>query len=425
MKYKCRLCNSKSFNKIIDLGNQPLSGTFPKTNEKDPIKSPLELIRCKKCDLIQLLHSADVTQMYGNSYGYNSSLSKLMVDHLKDRYKELVNFKKLKKNNNILDIGSNDSTFLGFYPKNNFKVGIDPSGSRFIKKYKKNNSNLIENFFNFKNVNSNFTNKKFDFITSYAMFYDIEEPVKFCKDISKLLKNDGIWNLELSYLPLLIQNMTYDQICHEHVTYYDLTMIKKVLNKANLQINKVSFNEINGGSFNLICSKKSSKLKIDTQGINNILENEKIYYENKNLEGFALRISNNAKTLKEFLENTLRSKKKIIGYGASTKGNVILNYAGIDKKLISKICDANPFKYDRKTPGSQIPIITKESMRKLKPDYLLVLIWSFRREVILQEIEYIKKGGKLIVPLPTLHIIDKYNYKYFIKRNLSDFAFRF
>ena len=425
MKYKCRYCKSKSYTNIINLGNQPLSGIFPKINEKDPIRSPLKLIRCKKCDLIQLFDTADINKMYGNSYGYNSSLSKLMVTHLKDRFDELIQFKKLKKSNDILDIGSNDSTFLGFYKNTNFKLGIDPSGSRFIKKYNKNKSNLIENFFSYKNINKEYKDKKFDYITSYAMFYDIEDPIKFCKDIFKLLKNDGVWNLELSYLPLLIQNMTYDQICHEHVTYYDLTMLKKILEKAKLKVNKVSFNEINGGSFNIICSKKTSKTKTDIQNINKILNDEKIYYENKNLESFSLRISNNATTLKEFLKNIIDSNKKIIGYGASTKGNIILNYSKINKKLINKICDANPFKFGRKTPGTNIKIINKEEMRKSKPDYLLILIWSFRKEVILQELNYIKKGGKLIVPLPVVHIIDKNNYKSFIKRNLSDFTFKF
>jgi NDP-4-keto-2,6-dideoxyhexose 3-C-methyltransferase len=424
--YKCRICNKKQYSKIINLGNQPLSGVFPKIQSNKKVKqSPLNLIRCNSCDLIQLFDTANVGDMYGSSYGYNSGLSKLMINHLKDGFLKLTKYKKLAKKNNILDIGSNDSTFLGFYPNNNLKIGIDPSGPRFKKKYEKNKSELIANFFTYKNVNNNYPNLKFDIITSYAMFYDINNPIEFCKDIYKLLKNNGVWNLELSYLPLLIQNMTYDQICHEHVTYYDLTMLQKVLKKAKLKINEVSFNEINGGSFNIICSKQNSNLKTNTKKIDEILDNEKQYYEDKNLESFSLRIQNSATTLNDFLHNIIKSKKTIIGYGASTKGNIILNYSKIDKKIISIICDENPFKLDRKTPGTNIPIITKKEMRKAKPDYLFVLIWSFRKEVIEQELDYIKKGGKLIIPLPTLHIIDKYNYKLFLKRNLSDLAFRF
>ena len=421
---KCRFCKTNKFNEIVNLGNQPLSGVFPDISSKDPPKGKLILIKCKKCNLIQLKHSASINKMYGNDYGYNSSLSKLMVNHLKLEFNNLMKYLRPKDNISVLDIGSNDGTFLSFYKKNVFKLGIDPSGNRFLSNYKKNNSNLINDFFSYDSVHSKYPNKKFDIITSYAMFYDIEDPLKFCKDIAKLLKQNGIWSLELSYLPLLIQNMTYDQICHEHLTYYDLTMLRNILLKAKIKILDVSFNEINGGSFNIVCSKISSKLKDNKKKIEEVIKNEARLYHENDLSSFASRMKNSSKIIKEYLKILKENKKLVIGYGASTKGNIVLNYSNIDNKLLRYICDQNPFKLKKITPGSRIEIISKDKMRKLKCNYLFVLIWPFRKEVINQEISFIKKGGKLIFPLPLLHIVDKSNYKHYLKRNLSDFAFK-
>jgi NDP-4-keto-2,6-dideoxyhexose 3-C-methyltransferase len=219
--------------------------------------------------------------------------------------------------------------------------------------------------------------------------------------------------------------MTWDQICHEHVTYYDLTTLKKIFLKAGFKILEVSFNEINGGSFNVICSKINSNLKPNKDKIDQIINSEKIFYMDKSLGSFAQRVKNSAKIIREFLNLLKMNKKIVVGYGASTKGNIILNYSKIDKKLLNCICDENPLKINKRvTPGTRINIISKEAMRKKKCDYLFVLIWSFRKEVIKQEVAFIKKGGKLIIPLPVLHIIDKSNYKDYLNRNLSDFAFK-
>ena len=421
---KCRFCEKNRFENIIDLGNQPLSGVFPNIKSKDPPRNKLQLIRCVNCKLIQLKHTANIKKMYGSDYGYNSSLSKLMINHLRSEFNNLMNYAKSKSNISVLDIGSNDSTFLSFYEKNIFKLGVDPSGNRFLKNYKKNNAYLINDFFSYENISKKYPNKKFDIITSYAMFYDIDNPLSFCKDINKLLCRNGVWNLELSYLPLLIQNMTYDQICHEHLTYYDLTMLNKILSVSKLKILHVSFNEINGGSFNIICSKKNSKFKPNNKMLNNVINNEKLLLYESDLSSFALRVKNSAKVVKSFLNLLKETKKRVIGYGASTKGNIVLNYLKIDSKLLNFICDQNTFKLNKITPGSRIKIISKNKMRSMNCDYLFVLIWPFRKEVISQEIAYIKKGGKLIFPLPMLHIVDKSNYKDYLKRDLADFAFK-
>ena len=253
------------------------------------------------------------------------------------------------------------------------------------------------------------------------MFYDINDPNKFCKDINSLLESDGLWILEMSYFPLLLSNLTYDQICHEHIAYYTLTSFNKIIKKNGLKLIDISFNEINGGSIEIICAKKNSKHKVNNKKISNALNAEK-KINKKAYERFNARIENTKIKINKFLNKF--KNKKIIGYGASTKGNIVLNHCKINDKKLNLICDANPEKFGKYTPGSNIKIISKENMRKLKPDYLFILIWSFRKEVIKQEEKYIKNGGKLVFHLPKFHIIDKNNYKKYLKKDLKSFAYK-
>ena len=423
---KCCNCKTTKLNKILKIGNQPVSSVFPKKKIYTSKKYSLDLFECNNCKLIQFSKLAPLEEMYGQTYGYRTSLSKLMVNHIYSKYLNIKKNNFIKKNSNILDIGSNDGTFLNFFGKDKFKgnlFGIDPSADKFLKYYNK-NIKLITEYFNFKKVNQNTdykkTNKKFSLITSFAMFYDIENPNLFCKDIGKLLDKDGVWILEFSYFPLLLKNLTYDQICHEHITYYSLTTFKNIISKNNLKIVDFSFNEINGGSIEVICAKKNSKHKSKDKKINEILAEEK-KINHHSYKRLANRIDNTKNNIKYFLN--WAGKNNVIGYGASTKGNIILNQCNLNSNDLKFICDANPYKYNRYTPGSNIKIISKEKMRKIKPKYLFVLIWSFRKEVISQEIDYIKKGGKLVFHLPIFHIIDKDNYKNYLKDDFKTFSF--
>ena len=360
--------------------------------------------------------------MYGENYGYKTSISKLMVKHLKKKFIRIKNSNLLKKNSNILDIGCNDGTFLNFFSKNDLNLnilGIDPSSINFIDNYK-NKINLITEFFSKQSVLKNLRtkNKKFKLITSFAVFYDIEDPNSFCKDINCLLEKNGKWIIELSYFPLLLKNLTYDQICHEHVMYYSLSSIKKILNKNNLKILDFEINFINGGSIEISCAKKISNFKSNIKKINSLLKMEK-NINSESFKKFRLRVDASKKNLKNFLDE----EKSIIGYGASTKGNVILNFSKITKKNLNYICDENYFKHNKYSPGSNIKIISKNMMRKLNPKYLLILIWSFRKEVIQQEKKYIMNGGKLVFPLPIFHVVDKLNYLNYLNSEYDIFQF--
>ncbi len=419
---KCRNCKKQKLKRIIKIGSQPLSGIFYKKKKYNLKKYSLDLYQCQTCKLVQLSKTPDSTEMFGESYGYRTSLSNLMVDHIKKKISYLTKRGYLKKKSCILDIGSNDGTFLNNFDNSNKLFGIDPSAKKFKKLYKR-NINIIDNFFSKKNI-INFTKQdiKFDLISSFAMFYDVDDPNSFCKDICKLLKKDGVWILELSYLPLMLKNLTYDQICHEHVTYYTLTVFKNIIEKNNLKIIDVSLNEINGGSIEIICTKKQSKFKVNKNKINQYLKDERKITE-KSYKNFNIRINKIKSLIRMFID--LNSNKKIMGYGASTKGNIVLNHCEIKNNEIKEICDGSKKKYSRYTPGSNIKIISKQKMRKENPDYLLVLIWSFRKEVIKQEINFLKKGGKLVFHLPKFHIVSIDNFQSYLKSDLSYLSYKY
>lgn len=403
MKIKfCRCCKNKKLTKVFSLGSQYFTGIFP-TKKSDKIsKGNLSLVICNKCKLLQLENNFDANEMYGDNYGYMSSLNKSMMSHLKIK---ALNFKKkykLKNGNSILDIGSNDGTFLSYFNKKLKLYGCDPTIKKFSKFYRK-DIKQIPDFF----TGELFKNKKFDLITSISMFYDLPDPLKFAKEINSTLKENGIWHIELSYMPMMIKNLSYDTICHEHLEYYSLKSLKFLLDKAELKIVDLSFNQINGGSIALDISKKNSKHSEINYLINWVLDNEKRnhYNEIKRQKHFFKECKNHKHSLKKLLLSLKKQKKKIYGYGASTKGNVILQYCNINSKVIPYIGEVNKFKFNKYTPGSKIKIISENKFKKIKPDYLLVLPWHFKDHIIKKEDKFLKNGGKMIFPLPDIEII--------------------
>ena len=245
---KCKNCKKNSLIRVIKIGKQPLSGFFYIKKKINLKKYSLDLYRCANCNLVQLNNTANIKMMYGKHYGYKTSVSKMMVSHLKEKVKRLKKSKFLKIKNNILDIGSNDASFLKLFGKKSNLYGIDPSAQKFQKEYK--GMKLIPNFFSKKNIVNYTKNKniKFDLISSFAIFYDVEDPNSFCRDIEMLLNDNGIWICEFSYLPLMLKNLTFDQICHEHLMYYTFSVFEEILLNNKLKVIDIKLNEINGGS---------------------------------------------------------------------------------------------------------------------------------------------------------------------------------
>lgn len=416
----CLNCRTKNLSKIVNLGKQPLSGFFYNQKKYSLKKYSLDLYKCSECDLVQLDNKVKTEIMYGKHYGYQTSISQLMISHLEKKVEKLKKQKFLKPKDNILDIGSNDATFLRLLGKKYNLWGIDPSAKKFKKNYE--GMKLVTNFFSKKNIIKKNGNKdiQFKLISSFAIFYDIENPSAFCDDIESLLDDNGIWICEFSYLPLMLKNLTFDQICHEHLTYYTLSVFEKIIEKSNLKIINYKLNEINGGSIEIIVSKNSSKIKRKIELINKIKNDEKKINLNS-YKNFEKRINASKLKIKAFVKNNY----PVVGYGASTKGNVVLNFYKLSSNYVTYICDSNKKKYGKFTPGTNIKIISKEKMRELNPKFLLVLIWSFRSEIIRQELKYLKNGGNLVFHLPKFHIINKKNYRKYLNKSFKELSYNY
>ena len=245
---------------MINLGNQSFGGIFPKTTKQSVPSGPLNLVKCKNCNLVQLKHNFNRNKMFGTNYGYESGINRSMKNHLKNLLKYALKFTSLKKDDAVVDIGSNDGTLLNFFSKKNKKLyGIDPTINQKFKKLYNKNINCISKLFDHLTVN--FLKKKIKkakIIFSIAMFYDLPNPVKFAKNVNELIGSDGIWVSEQSYYPFMLKTNSFDTICHEHLEYYTIKSFKKICEMTNLKIIDISFNDINGGSFRVITSNKNS-----------------------------------------------------------------------------------------------------------------------------------------------------------------------
>jgi len=402
---KCRSCGSISLIKCLNLGNQYLTGIFPKNQNEKVSKGNLSLVFCKNCSLLQSEQNFDRYEMYGSNYGYMSSLNSSMIDHLKNKSQKIKKISKLSKSDLVIDIGSNDGTFLSYFVDHCQTLGIDPTISKFKKMYNK-KINIIDDFFSGEILKKN-SIRKAKVITSVSMFYDLEDPVTFANEVNEALDKDGIWHFEQSYMPSMIKNTSYDTICHEHLEYYSLKSIMYILNKSNFKIVDIELNDINGGSFALTVAKKKSNKFEESFLVDWLLNKEDSYKFNKieTLFDFKNKVFKHKKLLSELILNLIDMKKKVLGYGASTKGNVILQFCEIDNKLVNYIVDVNPFKKNRITPGTNIKIINENDFLRKKVDYLLVLPWHFKNHILKKEKKFINNNGKFIFPLPDIEII--------------------
>ena len=402
----CRSCGSNSLNYVSTLGNQYLTGVFPNSVNQIVPKGNLGMITCNKCSLLQLHDSFDVKVMYGDNYGYLSSLNLHMVKHLKSKSDKLKIISQLKKGDIVIDIGSNDGTLLKNYSKDLILIGIDPTIKKLKNFYRK-DIITIADFFSKNLVDRFLSKKKAKIITTISMFYDLQSPVNFAKDIWNCLDEQGVWHLEQSYMPMMIKNTSYDTVCHEHLEYYSLKSIKYIFDITGFKIIDLEFNDINGGSFAITVSKKKSKFKESSKIIEWLLKKEDIYKYNSfsTHKDFFKNAKKHKKLFRELLLNLKDIKKKIIGYGASTKGNVILQYCGINSDILDVIVDVNKDKHNKFTPGSRIKIVSENFIKKLKPDYMVVMPWHFKNFILNKEKSFLNNGGKLIFPLPDIEII--------------------
>lgn len=404
---KCRICGNAHLERVLDLGEQMLTGVFPSDRNEKITTGPLRLVKCvgsdEVCGLLQLEHSYDSGEMYGQNYGYRSGLNASMVTHLNDKVRKILGLVSLKEGDLVVDIGSNDSTTLQAYPTAGpVLIGIDPTGIKFHKYYPA-HVQLIPEFFSSALLKERFPGKKAKVITSFAMFYDLEAPIAFMREIHEVLADDGIWVFEQSYMPTMLETNSYDTVCHEHLEFYALRQIKWMADRVGFRILDVELNDVNGGSFSITVAKSSGSHSV-MPAVQRLLDEERA----KGLDtltpyrAFAERVVQAKVDLLEFIASAHAEGKIVAALGASTKGNVLLQYCGLTEKEICFVGEVNAEKFGCYTPGTWIPIIPEEELLAKKPDYLIVLPWHFW--------QFFSRNArflpfKLLLPLPQLKLI--------------------
>jgi SAM-dependent methyltransferase len=411
----CRVCGNTALTKVIDLGEQYLQGSFVKPGKEIPPlrKIPCTLVRCdvtrdeKACGLLQMAHSVPPEILY-SAYWYRSGTNNTMRNHLRGIVEEALDITGRKEVAAVLDIGCNDGTLLNYYPTSYEKFGIDPSD--VAKEVKQ--ANVVQDIFPSNKLERLIGEKKIDIVTSIAMFYDLEDPVGFARSVKQYLAWDGIWIFEMSYMPKMLEMNSYDTICHEHLEYYSLAVLEYIMKQAGLKIVKISFNDINGGSIRCIATHIENDLYDRPEYQSLIHETRQKEFDleldtDKPYTRFQERINLHKEKLYDLLKRLKEEGKRIHIYGASTKGNTILQWCNIDHRIIDYAAERNPDKYGAKTLGTDIPIISEEESRAMNPDYYLVLPWHFKEEFLAREKEMVEKGTGFIFPLPEVYVVKK------------------
>jgi len=404
---KCRICNNQNLITVLDLGEQYLSGIFPKNIDFEMYKGPLKLVKCDEetggCGHVQLEHTFNLPTMYGDDYGYRSGLNSSMVNHLKNKSEKIKEFVNLLPNDIVIDIAGNDGTFLSFFPTNLRLLSIDPTSKKFSKYYS-DHVNYVPEFFSRKVFTDYFGNTSAKLVTSFSMFYDLEDPCYFAKEVSSILDpEEGVWVLEQSYMPEMVRVNSFDTVCHEHLSYYGMRQLKYIMDKADLKIIQFEFNDVNGGSISMMVANKNSKYVECTEKLNNLIREELDLSLNtvNPWKEFEFRISECKNEFWKIINKFKKEGLKIAALGASTKGNVTLQTWGVMPKDILVVGDVNPDKNGSYTPGTWIPIKDEDSVLS-ENDVFVILPWHFKNFFINNP----KFKNKILVfPLPFPEVV--------------------
>ena len=414
----CKICGNDNLKKVIKLNEQYISATFIKSNLKSDlkkIKTPLTLLLCvdkngtKACGHLQLHEIINPDLLYTN-YFYRSATSDTMRKDLKDVTDSVVKIVKPNAEDIVVDTGSNDCTLLNFYTLGLRLVGFEPAKNiKYIDEGK--NIKVIPNYFNAKNFKDNF-NKKAKIVTSCAMFYDLENPKSFVKDIEEILDDEGIWCVQISYLLLMIKNMNFYDICHEHLSYHSIKSFENLIKQFKLKIFNAEINEVNGGSIRLYvckenCEKYNSKNFFENLKKLRAEENAYKLEDENTFFNFQEKIDVLKNKTNSYINKVIQQNKIVFALGASTKGNILLQHFGIGKDKIQYISERNPDKVGLRCVGTDIELISEEKARSLKPKAMIVLPWYFKEEIVQRERKYIEEGGELMFPMPYPHVVTK------------------
>ena len=401
---RCRVCRTERLAEILDFGDLVLTGVFPATADEVVPSGRVRLVLCQECGLVQLGDTFPPEDMYGDNYGYRSGLNASMVAHLERIAHRLESRGQLQEGDHVLDIGANDGTLLRSYRTPGLRrIGIDPTIAKF-REYYPDDIAAVDDFFGADAYWAN-ASAPASIVTSIAMFYDLEDPVAFARDIASVLTDDGVWYFEQSYMPWMLRSGAYDTICHEHLEYYSLTTIKRILDDAGLHLVDAATNAVNGGSISVVASRSpGSGPSVYAQWLLEQERNDRVHSPEAWVE-FRQKVMARQKDLHSLLSRLVDSGATVMALGASTKGNVLVLTTPVTEQLVSKVGDVNPYKFGRFLPGSGIPIVSEVEVLAENPDYLLILPWHFRETFMVSLAPYLARGGRLIFPLPDLEVV--------------------
>ena len=404
--------------KLFSLGELYVSDFIKENEIARAGKHDLTLMIDERYGAARLEKCTPIHSMFGK-YWYRSGVNSTMKKELFDIVENIKKVQKLEKDDLWLDIACNDGTLLSYVDKHINKLGIDPAEDSFTVESRLVADDIVQDYFTLESFNrSKFKSKKAKVITCIAMFYDLDEPIDFLNDVKEVLDDDGLFVIQMSYTPLMIKQLAFDNICHEHVYYWSLSSLEKLMIEAGLKIVDCQLNDVNGGSFRVYIKKiESDMTKFATRPYRDVcdirIESIRQWEQTQHLDSlktwldFYQGIEDLKKQTVDFIKEEKSKGKTICGYGASTKGNTLLQYFGLDNTLIDAIAERSPYKFGHKTIGTNIPILSEDDVRKMKPDYMLVLPWHFISEFTEREKEYLNGGGKFIVPCPKFEIISK------------------
>lgn len=410
---KCRVCGSKDLTDVFSFPAQFLSPIFVESNEQNilaKIKVPLTVTLCdihkneKGCGLVQLRETTDHNLLYTN-YFYRSATNATMRRDLNDVVDDVALHTTFSPGDVVVDIGSNDGTMLSYFPSNLFRIGVEPAKNISWEALDP-SIRVINDYFSKSALSETLRDRKVKAFTSCAMFYDLDDPNTFVSEIKELLAPDGIFCIQLSYLVSMLKNMNFYDVCHEHLEYYSLTVLNSLMERNGLTIFDAETNAVNGGSVRTFIThidrapEKSKKLLELLE-----IENKMRLFDEATYREFYEKIMKLALTIREYVYNEVKKGKLVIGLGASTKGNVLLQLFGIDKSVLPYISEISQEKIGKRTLGTNIELISDERALELKPSIKLVLPWYFKEEIIKREEQYLNQGGKLLFPMPYAHIV--------------------